>query len=321
MTESFSLDFPYAYGKPVDTARFRSENEDFIVDEHLDVAFSQEGEHLYLQIKKNGENTHWVAEQLANYFKVKANDVGYSGKKDRHAVTSQWFSVYLPGIREIPSLTDIEAQVDAEVTLLDAAIHRQKLRLGTHQSNAFKICLRDIAYSDDVEERLRVVSEGGVPNYFGEQRFGRDMNNLQLAEEWFSGQTEVRNRNKRGMVLSASRSYLFNLVVARRVSLGSWNQLIDGDVAENGYPSSPMWGRGRSETSGAALQIEAEVLEPYAQWRDVLEHKGLKQERRSIVTMPEGLTWQFSDNNLMLEFSLPSGQFATSVLREIAILV
>ena len=314
---NFSLDFPYAYEEPQCEALFRSKNEDFIVDEILNTEFTNEGEHLYLHVKKEGENTHWVAEKIAEFFKVKANDVGYAGKKDRNAITTQWFSVYLPGIKEVPDIKILAESIDANIEILRAAIHRQKLRLGTHQSNQFKITLRELSSVEGIADKLGNIKEGGVPNYFGEQRFGWGGNNLQLADEWFRGETQIKNRNKKGLVLSASRSYLFNIVLAKRLDDGNWNVPVEGEVLVDDVPSAPMWGRGRSSAQSVALEIEQEVLKDYAAWCDALEHKGLSQERRVIVTKPQNIQWNIEGNTLELVFGLPPGQFATSVLREI----
>lgn len=317
---SFSLDFPYSIGKPTVTAEFRVNNSDFIVDEYLDVQFTGEGEHLYLRIKKEGDNTHWVSTELAKYFNVKPNDVGYAGKKDRNAITTQWFSIYLPGIRDIPDLSKLADEVEANIEILDAAIHRQKLRKGTHQSNRFGIRLRSLSSFEGLEHRLNRIRDEGVPNYFGEQRFGWDGNNLQLADEWFSGTTEIRNRNKKGLVLSAARSYLFNIVLAKRVEDKTWLELIEGEAEVDGFSSAPLWGRGRSTAQQKALEVENCILEPFSNWREALEHKGLSQERRLLTIRPAGLSWTLEANTLLLEFSLPPGQFATSVLRELCIL-
>ncbi len=316
----FSLDFPYAQGKPQITAFFRSENADFIVEEDLGIEFTHEGEHLYLKLKKEGENTHWVATELAKYFKVKDNDVGYAGKKDRNAITTQWFSVYLPGIRDIPNLDTICSALEGNIEIIDSAIHKQKLRKGRHKANLFKIRLRSLSSIDGLEERLQILKQKGAPNYFGEQRFGWGANNLQLADEWFSGKTPIKNRNKKGLVLSAARSYLFNIVLAKRVEAKTWLTHVDGESLIEGQGSAPLWGRGRSSATSDALDIENQVLESYSAWCDALEHKGLNQERRALSIQPMQVAWQLDEQDLRLEFALPPGQFATSVLRELFIL-
>ena len=312
----FSLDFPYAYSKPLSIAKFRRFNEDFIVKETLGFELSGEGEHLCIQICKNGENTGWVAEQIAAFFGVRTMDVGYCGRKDRNAVTTQWFSVYLPKQKNIPELSFSNSKTRIDILTCDW--HKQKLRLGAHKENEFEIKLRDVSELADVKNRLEYLKKTGVPNYFGEQRFGRDAGNLILAEKWFVEGEAIRKQKLRGMVMSAARSYLFNLVLARHVETASWNQPVGGESSSG--LSAPLWGRGRPLSTGKLLEIEDSVLDAYPLWRNGLEHCGLEQGRRARVLIPQDLSWHIDGQDLVLKFSLLPGEFATSVLREIALL-
>lgn len=320
MTNNLPLDTEYAYGKPSARAKFRTELLDFIVVEQLGFELADEGEHLCLEIKKRGENTQWVADKLAKFLNVKSMDVGFCGMKDRHAETTQWFSVYLPREPEDTDWNRFKTLFELDVEILRKTRHTKKLRRGAHQGNAFKICLRDLLQQETLEERLRKISEHGVPNYFGEQRFGRGGNNLTMAHRWLVDGETIRNRSKRSMAMSAARSYLFNLVLSERVKQNNWFKNVDGDVVENGCATAPLWGRGRSKSTGAALALETEALAPFSRWCDQLEHVGLHQERRSLQLMPKHFCWDWQDSSLTLSFVLPPGQFATSVLREICLL-
>jgi tRNA pseudouridine13 synthase len=310
----FNLNFCRAHGAPIREAGFRYEPADFEVEE-LGIEPEGDGEHLYLLIEKVGQNTHWLAEQLATFLGVKTMDVAYSGKKDRHAVTRQWFSVYLPGGDLEFDQAGFLTQVREGVRVLRLARGRKKLRAGNHTGNYFKILLRDLALDLSLEQRLQDIKQKGVPNYFGEQRFGRDGNNLRLADNWVRGLEQIRNRNLRGIVLSATRSWLFNLVLQQRVSDQTWQRHLEGESEPEA--SGPMWGRGRSLVSGDILSLENNVLEPYAHWCDFLEHRGLSQERRPLKISLQDFVWRQVDSGLELQFKLATGQFATSVLREI----
>ena len=112
------------------------------------------------------------------------------------------------------------------------------------------------------------------------------------------------------------RSWLFNRVLALRVEHQCWGQRIDGDP-EN-YPSAPLWGRGRLSSSLQLREWEESVMKDAVAWCHFLEHCGLQQERRSCVLKPEHFQYQFTENTLVLEFMLPPGAFATSLVREIA---
>lgn len=311
----FSLDFPLAHGALTASGEFRRLAEDFQVDEVLGYEPAGEGEHVFLHILKRGENTAWVAQKIAQFAGVKELDVGYGGRKDRHAVTTQWFSVYLP---KAPADLDWSALNTDSVHLLSSSRHTHKLRRGEHQCNQFVIRLRDMRVEDKAAFELKIaqVFSQGVPNYFGEQRFGHGGNNLHLANLVLVERKPVRDKQKRGLMLSAARSYLFNQVVAARVQANTWKTLLAGEPEAE--PSGPLWGRGRSAASAACLQAEQEALSPWEAWCYALEHQGLQQERRPLCLQPSGAGWHWDGDDLVLNFTLGAGEFATAVLRELA---
>ncbi|MES2824548.1 MAG: tRNA pseudouridine(13) synthase TruD [Pseudomonadota bacterium] len=317
MLPTFSLDFPYAYGHPDATADFRTEPEDFQVYEHLGFVPGGEGEHVYLQISKRGENTAWVAEKIAALAQVLVMDVGYCGRKDRHAITTQWFSVYLPKVDVEPQWSALNSD---SIQVLQVIRHQHKLRRGDHESNQFVIRLRNFIVADKTAfaQKINQVLAQGVPNYFGEQRFGRNANNLPEAHAVLVEGKRIRDKQKRGLFLSAARSYLFNQVVAARVLAENWQILLDGEP--DAVPTAPLWGRGRSAASGEAAQFEESVIAHWGDWCDGLEHAGLQQERRALILKPESASWRWLDDDIELSFSLGSGEFATTILRELAVL-
>lgn len=314
---NISLDFPRAYGALNARAAFRSVPEDFQVIEELGFEPSGEGEHAYLFIEKRGENTAWLAEQIARLANVKPMDIGYCGRKDRHAVTRQWFSVYLPKRQQDiePDWTRLNSD---SIQILTVSRHARKLRKGEHLANHFKIRLRDFE-TDSLEifvSKLEQVFSQGVPNYFGEQRFGHNANNLYEAQALLVDGKSYRDKQKRGLILSAARSYLFNLVLAERVRMGSWNHTIEGDL--NSVPSGPLWGRGRALVSGELMALESQVLSAWADWCHGLEHMGLQQERRALVLRPNACRYEWKEpQQLELTFTLETGAFATSLLQEL----
>lgn len=313
--------------------------EDFRVDELRDGEADGEGEHLLLHIRKRNRNTEEVARTLARCAGVRARDVSYCGLKDRVAVTTQWFSVWLPGKAD-PDWSPI---LNDDLELLSQARTRRKLQRGGLRGNQFTLVLRDVQGDRAaLEKRLSAVLENGVPNYFGEQRFGRDAGNLSAALEMFAGR-RVKDRHRRGLYLSAARSFLFNEVLAARVRDSNWNkalpgealqlagsrsffiaEVIDDDIIErlarsDVLPSGPLWGRGSLPSLGVALDLEESVLAGFSAYRAGLEKAGLKQERRALRLPVNDLQWQWLDdeNSLQLTFSLPAGCYATSVLGEL----
>ena len=308
--------WPHAYPATGASATLKFVNEDFIVTELPLQLPCGEGEHVWLDIEKNGANTAFVAQHLAQVAGVEDSAVGYAGLKDRHAITRQWFSIHLPK-GDTPDLTLLQ---HPEFKVLGQGRHVKKLRPGMLQGNRFRIVLRDVTGPRDaIEANLRAVASRGVPNYFGAQRFGHDGGNVELGRAMLAREIRVRHPKKKGIYLSAVRSFVFNEVLALRIAQGLWGQDLPGDVMdESGRPTGPMWGRGRVGTTDAAQALEMGVAQRHAALCDGMEHAGLDQERRSLVALPLDMAWEWPQaDQLVLAFALPAGNYATSVLDEI----
>ena len=275
----------------------------------MDIEPSGEGEHLWLLISKKDQNTSWVAGILAKLTGIKRNDVGYCGMKDRFAITTQWFSLHVPG-RDL----DLDTLIHSDFTILRTARHNKKLRRGMHQGNRFKIVLREFEVEEkSFDDRMKLISRYGVPNYFGEQRFGHQGNNLHEVQKLIMADKLKGNRHGTGLYLSAARSWLFNLVLARHIDNA------DGSLDRLQDYTGPLWGRGRSSADRNAASVEEQVLKDWQDWCYALEHAGLKQERRNLTLRSDNVLYDWIEpNQLSLEFSLSRGCFATALLREIA---
>ena len=327
---------PRAHGPSVLTAGFRERSEDFVVEELPGFEPSGAGEHLLLDIEKRGMNTVFAARRIAEWAGVKEMAVGYAGLKDRHAVTRQRFSVHLPG-RDAP---DPESLQDDALRVMHVTRHSRKLPRGALAGNRFEITLRDVAGDRaSIDARIATIAARGVPNYFGEQRFGRAGDNVEQARAMFGGR-RVR-REERSLLLSAARSELFNRVLAERVVLDCWDAPLDGEVwmldgrrsifgpepvspelqarlaAFDIHPTGPLWGRGDLRSEGPCRALEDRVLdEPGARaLQRGLEAAGLEQERRALRLRPADMAFAWlADDVLQLCFSLPPGTYATCVL-------
>jgi len=334
---SSDQELPRAYGTPPLTAVLRSIPEDFRVEEILGYEPDGEGEHAFLWVEKREANTDWVARELARFAGVSTMNVGYAGLKDRHAVTRQAFTVQLPGKAD----PDWSAFPHADVKVLSSTRHKRKLKRGALRGNRFVLVLRDVQGDRSrAEEVLQAIATRGVPNYFGEQRFGREGGNVAQARAMFAGRRV--DRDKRSILLSAARSHIFNHVLAARVERDAWDKPLEGEIwslagsrswfgpepfddvlaarlAQGDiHPSGPLWGQGDLHAVGAAGELEREVSAAFSDLADGLVAARMDQERRPLRLLPKDLRWQWlEDNTLELSFELPAGAYATVVVREL----
>lgn len=337
MTEFDNL--TWLHGKPAGSGILKANPEDFVVVEDLGFEPDGEGEHILVRILKNGCNTRFVADALAKFLKIHAREVSFAGQKDKHAVTEQWLCARVPG-NTMPDLSAFELE---GCKVLEYARHKRKLRLGALQGNAFTLVLREVSDRADVEARLQAISDKGVPNYFGAQRFGIGGSNLQGALRWAQSAAPVRDRNKRSFWLSAARSALFNQIVNERLKKTDFNQVVDGDALQlagrgswfvasederaelqarvdaktlmitAALPGSGDWGAQR-----AALAFEQQAVADAPELQALLVREKVEAARRAMLLYPQKLCWNWWDDvTVELRFWLPAGSFATSVVREL----
>lgn len=332
---------PPAHGGPLGRGEIKRHPEDFQVTESMPVTLEGEGEHLWLHIEKTGWNTEAVALWLAGQAGVHRLAVGYSGLKDKHAITRQWFSVQLPGKAD-PALS-----WPAGLKLIEANRHRRKLNRGTHRANRFVIRVRDVTGDGtQLEDRLTAIADLGVPNYVGQQRFGREQKNLYRGRDWLLGGEAPRKRALRSLWLSAVRSDLFNRVLAARVEQSVWDRLLPGDILQPAgsrglfaadeepqaaqrlhdgsvHPTAPMPGVPGMASSGACRQLETAALAEQGALIDRLAALGVAEHRRATRLVAQDLRWHWEPSkegggrHLILAFDLPTGAFATTVLAEL----
>ena len=353
---------PQPQDAPIKSARYKATPTDFVVHEVMDIDFTEDGEHLWLHVQKVGMNTAFVAQLLSEWAEIPLRDVGYSGLKDRHALTTQWFSLRLPK-KTAPStpFAPTDLNEGESVSILAEHWHNKKLSRGAHRANRFVITLRDIdadikgVDTAAVDSHLSHIAKVGVPNYFGVQRFGHHGNNVRDALHFLARPPRPTKANKGKkrrpaprerdtLLLSAARSVIFNHILAARVRDGSWNTGLDGEVfnlAGSGsiftsaqmdetlaervhildiHPTAPLWGTHNDKVSGAAAELEQAVIQGtplLTALASGLERHELKAQRRALRLPIEALNWQWLDDGLQLDFILPTGSFATSVLASI----
>ena len=328
---------PRAYGAPPARGVLRAEPEDFLVEEELGFAPAGSGAHLLLKIRKRNANTQWVARELTRLAGCRPAEAGYAGLKDRHAVAVQWFSVPRPR-----TAVDWRALQGGEFEVLEVHAHTRKLPRGALAGNRFAVRIRaadgvGAALAELLAPRLELISQRGVPNYFGAQRFGREGGNLQHL----GAPLHRLPPQQRGFVLSAARSVIFNALLAARVTGGSWERLCAGDLANLDargsifrvdevdaqlsercrrleiHPSGPLWGEGFPSSAGAVLELEKEVAARYTEAAAACTAAGMAQERRSLRIAVRELRCEVEAQAVRIHFRLARGCFATAVLAEL----
>ena len=329
---------PLAHGGPLGSGRLRSEPADFEVEERLGFEPDGEGDHRLLWVQKTDANTEWVARRLAELAQVPQSDIGYAGRKDRRAVARQWFSLPRPRNGE-PDWSVLSGE---GIEVLAVHAHRRKLRRGTLAGNDFRILIRDLAASDEaIQARIDAIVARGVPNFFGEQRFGRGGGNLARADALFCGAIRRPSRHQQGLWLSAARSQIFNQVLAERLSRGDWDRPQPGDclnlagshsffradsidetlsarcVALDLHPTGPLWGAGEPSTGAEVRILEEATAARFPGWPEGFARYDLRQERRALRLQVQGLAWIRRETGVQLSFELPAGSYATAVLREL----
>ncbi len=327
----------YWHGEPRARGQIRQRPEDFQVDETLSFTPSGEGEHLLLHVQKREANTAWVAQQIARHYGVRPAAVSWAGLKDRNAVTRQWFGVHLPGLR--PPVVYPKAD---NFTVLEHDFNHRKLRVGAISHNQFRLRISHLAGDADwLQQRLQLIKTHGVPNYFTEQRFGRDGSNLHKAQQLLLEGRRLR-KSEQALALSAARSYLFNQMLSRRIAEQRLNTVQAGDVlmldqtksvfvaqadelaalqarldAQDCHTSCALPGAGRELAEGEALAWEQQCLAAYADWLQGLVRLRVSASRRAARLVPRDFHCELHPNHLELAFRLPAGAYATAVLREL----
>jgi tRNA pseudouridine13 synthase len=311
-----------------------------------------EGAHLYLKISKSAQTTRQVARQLEQLFALRRGDVGYAGLKDKFAQTTQIFSIpfalaHQPQEQRQHAIEAIVERIHSQmaVQVKWAIQHHNKLKTGHLLGNRFQITITQLPTPIDLALRqAQAIAEQlrsqGLPNYFGDQRFGRHGDNAAQGRAILSGAQQVRDPWLRKFLISSFQSALCNAYLSRRLETGKFARLLTGDVAkkyatggifdvgdwQNEQPrylaqeisfTAPIYGYKMRAASGEAGELELEILHEHdlslEQWRRA-RIEGTRRLGRLLV--PD-LQLAAVGETIVADFSLPKGAFATIVLREI----
>ncbi len=324
---------------PVADILIKQQPLDFQVNEHIRFSPEGQGDHLYLYVKKINTNTEWVQRQLAQAAGISQKEVGYAGLKDRHAVTQQWFSVYAPNEKVV----DFSA-LPENISITTMTRGQKKLKTAAAAGNEFIIRFAvDSADVDEIDLRLAFIKIHGMPNYFGEQRFGHGQKNLENLLALAAGKRF--KPFQRGIFISAGRSYLFNQMLARRVQQETWNQWIPGDVALLNktrsifpldeiteekqqrlqafdlHPALPLYGTGYASGDWPSDKLQREIEQTVCSENmaivAALEKLKVENMPRASRVLPDSMQWQYAEGSMELSFSLPAGAYATTLLEQV----
>ena len=311
----------------------RTNIEDFIVEEIPSYLPSGAGTHAYAFIEKRGMTTQDVVSALADAG-VPRGAVGFAGQKDKYAVARQWLSVPSDHAAAFESLDDVDG-----VKVLETSLHRNKLGLGHLRGNRFSLRVRNPRddwhpIADAVLSHLRQV---GVPNYFGPQRFGSFNTNIADGLRLIKGERMRINRRMQRFYKSALQSHLFNRLLKMRMERGLYDAVLTGEraqrhdsggmfVVEDAAAESerarrleisaalPLFGKKARISDGDAGVLEERVLSEfgleYAQFRSIPGARRISRLRLDDAALTP------TDDGYILEFTLPKGAYATSVMRE-----
>ena len=329
----------YPYGAAQPGAQLKSTPEDFEVEEVLGFEPQGEGEHLFLWVEKRGLSTHELIERIARDHGFPGGQIGYSGLKDKHALTRQWLSLQLPGKAD-----PFDCPAGEGYRVLRQARHSKKLRPGSHKFNIFRLCLRELEdLPQQTRQQMECVSTKGFANYFGAQRFGRKADNVEQALAQL-GKRRL-SRSRKSILLSSLRSHLFNAILAQRIDQGHWQAPLEGDVfmlrgshsifsepADAALleryrqldlsPCASLYGTGRNLMSAQAAAIEQQVFAAQPEITACLESHHSKLQMRPLRAVVESFSYDYdaAEKLLRLELSLPAGSYVTTLLEHFLLL-
>jgi len=255
---------------------FNPSPRDFTVEEIPLYAFSGEGEHLILKIRKKELTTWEMLDILSSHLGIKKREIGYAGLKDKHAMTIQYLSVMAVHEEKLLSFSH------PQIKILDRVRHNNKIRVGHLKGNRFHLRFKKVlgVQKEMLDSVLDWIKVNGAPNYFGHQRFGMYGDNWQEGEKILSGELKMRDRKKREFLVSAYQSYLFNNWLSRRIEI--CKLLEDFSEAETerllDLPSGTLEGSKKQKPFFKIL--EGDLLMHYPHGRIFYAEKPLEESER-----------------------------------------
>jgi tRNA pseudouridine13 synthase len=312
----------------------------FVVEEIPLYEPSGQGQHVYVRLTREGWTTRALENELARIFDLRDVDVGCAGRKDKHARAIQTFSLNLPNADEATVARRIQDHLPVDLEWVRR--HRNKIKAGHLLGNRFHIVV--LGPKPDAlpqaEAIVQALRQGGLPNFYGPQRFGGEGDNAERGREILMTGHGPRQRWLRRLLLRAYQSALFNTWLVWRIRRGWFQRLLAGDVAKKldtgglfevvdvsaEQPrferdqityTGPIYGSRMWWASGQPGDLEREVLEQADVNEELLDRAHLNGSRRRARLLLDDLEVKPHLNGLLFTFSLPKGSYATIVLREV----
>lgn len=338
MSDNPATSLNYPYGNPSLSGIIKQQPEDFIVNEELGFSLNGSGEHLFLYIQKKQLTTAQLIDEISKVVGVPARQIGYSGLKDKQAITRQWVSIQLPGAKQMPEIPDTE-----NYQVLESGWNDKKLRVGVHKRNSFEITIRELkGQSDNLQEVVQKIKDHGFANYFGEQRFGRQQDNVSQALAVLGHRHKLKrlSRNKKSIFISALRSELFNQILNSRIQQNLWMAPVNGDVfmlagsqsifsealsdeihkryiEQDIHSALSLAGSGESKITLDAKEIEDTVLSLNPEISQLLNDLEVKRSVRANRSQVSDFSIQLNEDatSLVVKVALEKGVYLTSLLQ------
>jgi len=310
--------------------------EHFVVEEILPYTACGQGEHIYVTFRRGGWNTADAARAIQQHLKLAPTDVGYGGRKDKTAVVEQTFSLHCGLDRPLADVEGTLAELPFDILAIDR--HRNKIKTGHVAANRFTIVVSQP--EPDALPRARAIAERlgqtGIPNFYGPQRFGHGWQNVKRGFALFPPSKKTR---KNPFMVSVVQSTLFNIWLKQRMEAGGYGQLLKGDIVkktdtggmftvedlaaeaprfENGEVvyTGPIYGFKMKPAAETAGEREASLLAQYGLCAEDFRPLRSPGSRRPAILRPDDLEIHEASEGLQFTFTLPSGAYATTVLRE-----
>ncbi|MRJ06907.1 MAG: tRNA pseudouridine(13) synthase TruD [Epsilonproteobacteria bacterium] len=210
---------------------FNKNSKNFVVEEIPLYPFAHTGQWLMLKVRKKGLSTPEMLKILSSATGVKLKDIGYAGLKDKEGLTLQWISVPREYREKFRTFSH------PQIKIVEEDLHRNKLKIGHLKGNRFFVRLKKVLPSDakKLNLLLKEVKKFGIPNFFGEQRFGKFGDNWKEGKEIVEGRKKVRDRRLRKFLINAYQSKLFNDWLLERIKLSNLFELSPRELEKLGY--------------------------------------------------------------------------------------